>query len=437
MRWLYKTVKLTAKEEREKIFMGNDAFILLPHKHIQGHDIKFLLKDNQYKGKNVTRKLIEYFHAPVDCHVENMDNGELYKELLKIVYPILAIAKEETDNILESIFKDRGYLFFHNKASGLAIIRNEIIPVMVAFFHIRIFGKPCPQDIQRLLSKNVIRFKESISLISLPDMRLRQQVLDYILSRCGEDFISELKSKLSMEVSNEQVAKLIMGVFFHTGVIQVSEFVAHTIVALSQHITIQARLKANLTDSDLLQNVLDETLRLYPLFGITNRIAGKDYHMDNEQFIPEGMNIIFDFVACHAEGFVNPTVFDPDRWKEHNAADNCYMPFGAGPRMCPAKRFANTITTTLVLRLLKSYSFVSSIEHDRPLTGGGLVYFFSDEKRAGQRMKCRFMLPVISFKEALVQRRYSRQVIKNCDMMNRTDFLTKLVNTSAQDMHTL
>lgn len=437
MRWIYRKVKLTAKVEREKIFMGTEDFILLPNENIKGQEIKSLLKDNQYKGKNVTRKLIEYFHAPVDCHVENMANGELYKELIKIVYPMLIISKEQTDNLLNDIFKRRGYLFFNNEKSGLAIIRDEIIPIVVEFFHIHIFGKPSTKEALDLLTTNVILFKESISFISFPDMKIRQAVLDYILSQCSSELLSDLRSKVSIEISDEKIAKLIMGVFFHTGVIQISEFVAHTIVALSQNVEIQARLKNNLTDNQFLQRILDETLRIYPLFGITNRIAEQDYHMRNGQMIPEGMNIIFDFIACHAEGVVNPKVFNPDRWIEPNQSDNCYMPFGAGPRMCPAKRFAYNITASLVIDMIKNYSFVSSIEHDRPLTGGGLVYFFSDNQDIKQRIKRRLMLPVISFKEALVQRRYCREVIKNCEIVNKTDFLAKLVKTDAQDMHTL
>ncbi|QBH96354.1 hypothetical protein EKN56_08050 [Limnobaculum zhutongyuii] len=214
MRWIYKKVKLAAKVEREKIFMGAEDFILLPNENIKGQDVKSLLKDNQYKGKNVTRKLIEYFHAPVDCHIENMANGELYKELIKIVYPMLIITKEETDSLLNDIFNKRGYTFFNNEKSGLAIIRNEIIPIVVEFFHIRIFGKPCTKNALDLLSNNVILFKESISFISFPDMKIRQAVLDYILSQCSSEILAELRSKVSIEISDETIAKLIMGVFF-------------------------------------------------------------------------------------------------------------------------------------------------------------------------------------------------------------------------------
>lgn len=431
MKWLYKKLKSTALAERERIFMGSDDFIYLPNENVSGDEIKSLLKNNHYKGKNVTRKLIEHFHAPVDCHVENMEDNELYRELVKIIYPVLNVNSEGVDNILEEVFAQRGYLFFNDKSSGLSIVRNEIIPVVVDFYHIMIFGKPCPKDELKLLSDNLILFKESISFISFPDMKIRQQVLDYILSQGSSDALVELRSKIPMHISNEQIAKLIMGVFFHTGVIQISEFVAHIVVALSQHEKIQAELKNNLMDNEMMQRIQNETLRLYPLFGITNRIAEQDYHMSNGYIIPQGMNIIFDFVACHAEGIANPKVFDPNRWLEHNQPNSCYMPFGAGPRMCPAKRFACNITAALVRMLLKKYWFTSSIEHDRALTGGGLVYFFSDSQGRWQKVKRNIVLPVISFREALVQRRYAKKVIENCIIINKTDFLIRLFKTDA------
>lgn len=142
MKWLYKKLKTTALAERERVFMGSDGFIYFPNENVSGDEIKSLLKNNHYKGKNVTRKFIEHFHAPVDCHVENMEDNELYRELVKIIYPVLNVNNEGIDNILEEVFAQRGYLFFNDKSSGLSIVRNEIIPVVVDFYHTMIFGKP-------------------------------------------------------------------------------------------------------------------------------------------------------------------------------------------------------------------------------------------------------------------------------------------------------
>ncbi|MCB5306968.1 cytochrome P450 [Yersinia massiliensis] len=437
MRWIYRKLKSEAKIRRDEIFRGGEDFILLPYENVTGHEIKSLLRDNQYKGKDVTRKLIEYFHSPVDCHVENMEVGELYKELKKIIQPMLVVSQDEMDSILYDIFKRRGFQFFNDKESGVSIVRNEIITIMVEFFHIKIFGRPCSNEILELLSKNVISFKETISFISFPDVEVRKTVLRYIRSQCDLDVIYDLKSKKSIGVNQEIVAKLIMGVFFHTGVIQISEFVAHTIVALSQNVNFQVRLKENMNDNDLIKRILDETLRLYPLFGITNRIAEHEYHTSHGVIIPEGINMIFDFLACHEKGFEHPDLYDPDRWLERDQLDDCYMPFGAGSRMCPAKKFSHNIAATLVRLMLKKYSFISSIEHDRALTGGGLVYFFSDKISTKLGLKHALILKFISFKEAMVQLRYSRKVIKNCKLMDKTDFINKLINTDAQDMHYL
>lgn len=435
MRWIYRKVKSVALTKREAIFAGNEDAIILPDNLLTPQEIKSLLQANQYKGKNITRRLIEYFHSPIDCHPENMVTDQTYAELMKVVYPILSINKAESDKILSDIYERRERTCFSEKNSGFAIVRNEIIPLMVQFFHIRVFNKPCTKEILNLLSNNVLSFKETISFISLPDIKVRQQVLSYIRSQCDDVTISRFNVEKEAKISHEQISKLIMGVFFHTGVIQISEFVAHTIIALAQNEKVQNRLRNNLSDDGYLRRVLEESLRLYPLFGITNRIAEKDFELKNRQIIPKGMNILFNFVKCHALGFKNPTEFDPDRWLEHSPTESCYMPFGAGPRMCPAKNVAYNITTTLVKNLIKKRYFYSSIEHDRPLTGGGLVYFSTKNKDSLTPLTLKAILSFISIKEALCQLRYAIRVINNCNLMTKGDFLRKLLNNESNYKH--
>ncbi|EPY4091304.1 cytochrome P450 [Enterobacter hormaechei] len=424
MRWIYRKIKQVATSRREFIFEGNENMIFLPDKSFSCQDIKLLLKVNQYKGENITRKLIEYFHTPVDCHPENMASGDLYADLMKMVYPLLAIKKMECDQILTDIINGGDIYLFHDKQSGFAIIRNEIIPIIIQFFHIRIFGRPCDNKILQILSNNVIQFKKTISFISFPNERIRKQVLHYIYSQCSDEVVSNIVKTNPSEVNKEQLSKLIMGVFFHTGVIQVSEFVAHTIVALSQNPTIQDSLRINIENDDYVKRILQESLRLYPLFGITNRIAEKDCCLNKDKIIPRGTNIIFSFVHCHSLGFKNPSKFDPDRWLNYNDKTTCYMPFGNGSRMCPAQNVAYNLATPLVRTMIRQHHFFSSIEHDRALTGGGLVYFSKKNKSFSTPI----MLFFISVREAITQLFYNVKVILNCNYMLHGDFLNSLLN---------
>ncbi|EOZ9299993.1 cytochrome P450 [Klebsiella quasipneumoniae] len=424
MKWIYKKVKEIAIARRECIFTGDENVLFLPDKDITCSEIKMLLKTHQYKGKNVTRKLIEFFHSPVDCHPENMASDNEYADLMKIIYPLLAIKKTDSEKIIHTVLGDTPSTVYHDKKSGYTIIRNETIPVLVQFFHLRLFGRYCDNKHLKLLSKNVILFKRTISFIDLPNSRLRARVLNYLRSQCDDETMFRLTGKRSSTSDKEKISKVVMGVFFHTGVIQISEFVAHTIIALSQNQAIQTELKNRLDDDVYLDCILKESLRLYPMFGITNRITEEIHTLNNGKTIAKGTNIIFSFVKCHELGFLKPEGFKPERWLSGDAEDTCYMPFGVGPRMCPAQRMAINITGTLIRILLEKHRFYSSIEHDRPLTGGGLVYYTDDIKLSDFNPA----LIYISFREAIIQLYYNVRVILNCFRIKHGNYLTMMTN---------
>ena len=63
--------------------------------------------------------------------------------------------------------------------------------------------------------------------------------------------------------------------FFHTGCVQMSEAVAHLMLAIAQHGDVQRRLHEQPDDDLYLDRVVTEALRLFPLFGIAHRITSK------------------------------------------------------------------------------------------------------------------------------------------------------------------
>ncbi|KAL1471493.1 hypothetical protein MTO96_023645 [Rhipicephalus appendiculatus] len=92
--------------------------------------------------------------------------------------------------------------------------------------------------------------------------------------------------------------------------------------------------------------VVSETMRMYPISARLERTASEDYVLGNTGIrVPKGCVIGIPVYSMHRdhEFFPNPEKFDPDRFREENAASirpYSYLPFGAGPRNCIGMRFA-------------------------------------------------------------------------------------------------
>lgn len=93
---------------------------------------------------------------------------------------------------------------------------------------------------------------------------------------------------------------------------------------------------------------------LVPRAAVTSASLGK-YE------IPAGSSLIFNlYVIHHHEGyFHDPYQFSPNRFLDKNQAeagmDEAWLPFGKGPRQCPARNFALYEQRCLIVMLLREY----------------------------------------------------------------------------------
>jgi len=111
-------------------------------------------------------------------------------------------------------------------------------------------------------------------------------------------------------------------------------------------------------DFEYLQQILLETLRLYPPTWVMGREATKDIIVDGYS-IPRGSIIIMSQFVLHHDSrfFEEPKIFNPERWTNEfkaNLPAFSYFPFGGGVHHCLGEHFT----------MLAGKMIVSTIAHD-------------------------------------------------------------------------
>jgi hypothetical protein len=163
----------------------------------------------------------------------------------------------------------------------------------------------------------------------------------------------------------------LQGAFFHTAVVQMSEAMAHLLLAIAGHPQVQARLRDRPDDDEYLADVINEAMRVWPLFGVAHRITTAD--IDVTPPIPAGSVVLFDYLGFHHAG-VGPE-FDPGRWERESARTMNFIPFGVSAnRPCPARGVAPVGMQAAVREVLRRVTLSSSAAHSRSLANRGPAY---------------------------------------------------------------
>ncbi|XP_015838491.1 cytochrome P450 9e2 [Tribolium castaneum] len=112
-----------------------------------------------------------------------------------------------------------------------------------------------------------------------------------------------------------------------------------------------------------LDQVLCETLRLWPPAPQTDRYCNKDFPIDANFTIEKGVMIEIPIFAIHRDPqyFADPDKFDPGRFSDENKSKivpGTYIPFGVGPRNCIGSRFALLEIKILFWHLLSKFDIL-------------------------------------------------------------------------------
>ncbi|KAF7934054.1 uncharacterized protein EAE97_008414 [Botrytis byssoidea] len=131
-----------------------------------------------------------------------------------------------------------------------------------------------------------------------------------------------------------------------------------------------------LLDYVFLQNILRESLRIYPVFPIMNHIALRDTILPrgggtngkSPIFAPKGTTIYTNQYALHRDEKVfgnDVESFNPDRWDSFNCKPTSweYMPFGGGLRACVGQQKVLGKAAYTVAKIAQVYKGLESRDY--------------------------------------------------------------------------
>lgn len=118
---------------------------------------------------------------------------------------------------------------------------------------------------------------------------------------------------------------------------------------------------AHLSALPYANQVIQETLRLYPPAWIVGRAAQKDDEVDGYQ-IRKGTQVVMPtwVVHRHSDLWENPHAFQPERFENEQAKARqkfAHFPFGGGPRFCIGNNFAMMEMVLALVMIVQRFDF--------------------------------------------------------------------------------
>nr|XP_033184375.1 cytochrome P450 6k1-like isoform X1 [Bombus vancouverensis nearcticus] len=188
------------------------------------------------------------------------------------------------------------------------------------------------------------------------------------------DSLIDLKNKNDLKLEGDELVSQ-AAIFFVAGRESSVTTICLTLYELAKHPEIQKRTREEIHEKlkehgmtyeafqsmKYLNQVISETLRIYPPAPLIDRICVKDYKIPGtETVIEKGTPVYVALTGLHRDPryFSNPQHFDPDRFSDENK-DNIkqctYMPFGDGPRVCVGVRLGLLQSSMALIAILKDY----------------------------------------------------------------------------------
>ncbi|KAL5497028.1 hypothetical protein EMCRGX_G013421 [Ephydatia muelleri] len=179
----------------------------------------------------------------------------------------------------------------------------------------------------------------------------------------GEDLPDDILTSILKVASNDAAADIETLVDdFVTFYIAGQETTANTLSFAVVLTCLHPETSVSAEDLERLQyteQVIEETLRMYPLLSGTLKEAPSEGVTLSQYYMPAGTPLFtITSVACRLpENFDDPDTFNPSRFDPENPKPSpfVYFPFGVGHRSCIGKHFAMIEAKIILARLFQTF----------------------------------------------------------------------------------
>ena len=312
--------------------------------------------------------LFWYWLAPgPHVHQEHLESGARYDAVARTTRRFLARPRAEIAALTERCAR-RILDEVDTRDMRVVRLRDLMMPIWAEVYYELVFGERCPAPARALIVANATDVITALKCCGLRHMRRRDRLTRFLRERLAA---APPVHPLPTLLSPQEQAWYLQGTFFNTAVVQMSEAMAHLLLAIAQHSEVQRRLAAQPDDDAYWDQVIEESLRRYPLFGIAHRITTGEIVVDGAT-LPAGSVLCFNYPEFHATGFEHPDVFDPGRWSHLDRRTANHIPFGVtANRPCPARGIAPLTMRVVAREVLRRFELHSTAAHTRSLPNRG------------------------------------------------------------------
>jgi hypothetical protein len=312
--------------------------------------------------------LFWYWLAPgPQMHQEHLEPGERYTTVARTTRKVLAVPHARADAMTTAA---TGRVLDTLPAGRISPVRlrDLMMPVWAEVYHEVVFGEPCPPAVRDLIVGNADDVVTALKGTGLRHMDRRERLTRHLLARIEDGTCPVV---LPAAFTAQETAWYLQGAFFNTAVVQMSEAMAHILLCAAAY----PAVRAEVDDDEALDRLIDETLRVHPLFGIAHRITSAPIVVDSSVTLPAGSVLLFNYLAFQRTGPAADDAFDPSRWLRVKRRDAHFIPYGVtANRACPARGVAPVMLRAATREVLRRFTVSSSAAHTRSLPSRGPAF---------------------------------------------------------------